>query len=428
MKGIEFTEMDIEKLIVIQSVIDGKRTGKEASNKLNLSERQIWRLVKKVKNSGVEGIKHGNRFIHQPRFITFEFKEHIKNLKLSDDYCDANFKHFQELIEEHENIKISYTSLYKILTEYGIKSKKKHKDRKTHRQRKRKAHEGDLVQADGTPFDWFKDGHMYSIHGFIDDATGKVLGAYMCEHECLLGYLEVLRQMLKNYGIPKCLYPDKFSVFFPAKGQKITIEEQLQGKEKPTTQFKRIIDVLGIDMFAASTSQAKGRIERLWNTFQDRLVTEFKLNKIKTIDEANEFLKTYIKKYNKQFAVKAKNEESNFVPVPSYIDLDLLLAIKITRKIDSSGSFTIKNKRFQILNNNIMPKSKINIYISKKIGIIAEHNNTKYKVICSDNLPSKYSSISMNEFYKEHYQELYSFALSLLTYDAKEKEPLLVTS
>ena len=181
-------------------------------------------------------------------------------------------------------------------------------------------------------------------------------------------------------------------------------------------------------MFAASTSQAKGRIERLWNTFQDRLITEFKINKIETITEANEFLKSYIKKYNKRFAVKAKNEESNFVPVPSYIDLDLLLAIKITRKIDSSGSFTIKNKKFQILNNNIMPKSTINIYISKKIGIIAEHNNTKYKVICSDNLPSKYSSISMNEFYKEHYQDLYSFALSLLTYDAKEKEPLLVTS
>ena len=428
MKGINFTDMDIKKLIVIQEVIDGKKTGKQASDKLNLSERQIWRIVSNVKKKGNIGIKHGNCFNKKPRFITDALKKKIKNLKLSDDYCDTNFTHFQELLEERENIKISYTSLYKILTENGIKSKKKHKDRKTHRQRRRKQHAGELVQADGTPFDWFKDGNMYSIHGFIDDATGKVLGAYMCEHECLLGYLEVLRQMLKNYGIPKCLYPDKFSVFFPAKGQKITIEEQLQGKEKPTTQFKRIIDVLGIDMFAASTSQAKGRIERLWNTFQDRLVTEFKLNKIKRIDEANEFLKTYIKKYNKQFAVKAKNEESNFVPVPSYIDLDLLLAIKITRKIDSSGSFTIKNKRFQILNNNIMPKSKINIYISKKIGIIAEHNNTKYKVICSDNLPSKYSSISMNEFYKEHYQELYSFALSLLTYDAKEKEPLLVTS
>lgn len=428
MKGIEFTEMDIEKLIVIQSVIDGKRTGKEASNKLGLSERQIWRLVKKVKDKGIEGIKHGNCFNKQPKFITDEFKEYIKNLKLSDDYCDTNFKHFQELLEERENIKISYTSLYKILTEYGIKSKKKHKDRKTHRQRKRKSHEGDLVQADGTPFDWFKNGHMYSIHGFIDDATGKVLGAYMCEHECLLGYLEILRQMLKDYGIPKCLYPDKFSVFFPTKGQKLTLEEQLEGKEKPTTQFKRIIDILGIDMFAASTSQAKGRIERLWNTFQDRLVTEFKLAKIKTIDEANEFLKTYIKKYNKKFAITAESSESNFVPVPDYIDLDLLLSIKITRKIDNSGSFTIQNKRFQILNNNIMPNSKINVYISKKIGIIAEHNNTKYKVICSDNLPNTYSTLSMNKFYQEHYQELYSFALNLLSYNAKEKEPILVTS
>lgn len=112
--------------------------------------------------------------------------------------------------------------------------------------------------------------------------------------------------------------------------------------------------------------------------------------------------------------------------MPSYIDLDLLLSIKLTRKIDSSRSFTIKNKKFQILNNNIMPKSKINIYISKKIGIIAEHNNTKYKVIYSDNLPSKYSSLSMNEFYKEHYQELYSFALSLLTYNTKENEPILI--
>ena len=238
----------------------------------------------------MKGIKHGNCFIRQPRFITYAFKEKIKNLKLSEDYCDTNFTHFQELLEERENIKIYYTSLYSILTEYGIKSKKKHKDRKTHRQRKRKSHEGDLVQADGTPFDWFKDGNKYSIHGFIDDATGKVLGAYMCEHECLLGYLEVLRQMLENYGIPKCLYPDKFSVFFTNKGQKLTVEEQLQGKSEPTTQLKRIIDVLGIDMFAASTSQAKGRIERLWNTFQDRLITEFKLANVTSIIKSSTLL------------------------------------------------------------------------------------------------------------------------------------------
>ena len=111
MKGIKFTEMDIEKLIVIQSVIDGKRTGKQASDKLGLSERQVWRLVNKVRNNGIQGIKHGNCFIKQPRFITKEFKENIRELKLSDDYCDTNFTHFRELLEERENIKISYTSL-----------------------------------------------------------------------------------------------------------------------------------------------------------------------------------------------------------------------------------------------------------------------------------------------------------------------------
>lgn len=428
MKGINFTDMDIKKLIVIQEVIDGKKTGKQASDKLNLSERQIWRIVANVKNKGAVGIKHGNCFTQKPHFITDEFKKKIMDLKLSENYCDTNFTHFKELLEERENIKISYTSLYKILTENGIKSKKKHRDKKTHRQRKRKQHTGELVQADGTPFDWFKDGHMYSIHGFIDDATGQVLGAYMCENECLLGYLEVLRQMLTNFGIPQCLYPDKFSVFFPAKKQKLTIEEQLQGKTEPTTQFKRIIDVLGINMFPASTSQAKGRIERLWETFQDRLVTEFKLANIKTIEQANTFLKSYIKKYNKKFSIKPANEESYFVPVPNYLNLDLLLSIKLTRCIDASGSFTIRNKKFQILDNKIMPKSKVNIYISQKIGIIAEHNNTKYNVICSDNLPSVYKNKTADKFFQEHCQEVLSFALSLLVYNAKEKEPLLVSS
>lgn len=428
MKGNEFTDMDIKKLIVIQEVIDGKKTGKQASQKLNLSERQIWRLVAKVKQNGNVGIKHGNCFNRRARFITEDFKNKIINLKVSYKYCDANFKHFQELLEERENIKLSYTSVYKILTEKGIKSKKKHRDRKTHRQRKRKKHEGELVQADDTPFDWFQDGHMYSIHGFVDDATGKILGAYMCEHECLLGYLEVLRQMLTDYGIPQCLYPDKFSVFFPARAQKLTIEEQLEGKTKPTTQFKRIIDVLGIDMFPASTSQAKGRVERLWETFQDRLVTEFKLANVKTIEQANIFLRDYIKKYNKKFSVEPESNESYFEPVPSYLDLDYLLSIKLTRCIDASGSFTIKNKKFQILDNKIIPKTKINIYMSQKIGIIAEHNNTKYKVICSDNLPNTYSNKTADKFFKEHSQELYAFALSLLTYNAKENEPVLTSS
>ena len=131
-------------------------------------------------------------------------------------------------MEERENIKLSYSTVYNILRKNGFTSKNSHKDRITHRRRKRKEHEGDLVQADGTPFDWFENGKMHSIHGFIDDATGKILALYMMDNECLLGYLESLRYMLKNFGIPKVIYPDKYSVFFPAKKQKLTIEEELE--------------------------------------------------------------------------------------------------------------------------------------------------------------------------------------------------------
>ena len=428
MKGSYYTKMELQKLNIIQSVIDGKRTGKEAAKSLNISERQVWRIVNKVKNEGEIGIKHKNQFKKPAHTIPDELKYRIIELKLSYDYCDTNFSHFRELLEERENIIISYTALYNILTENGIKSKKKHKNRKIHRRRKRKDYEGELVQADGTPFDWFQDGNMYSIHGFIDDATGKVLGLYMCEHECLLGYLEATRQMLTNYGSPKCIYPDKYSVFFPAKSQKTTVDEQLEGKEKPTTQFGRIMDFLGIEMFPASTSQAKGRIERLWETLQDRLITEFKINNIKTIEEANEFLPKYIKKYNKRFAIEPAKYDSKFVPIPKYINLDLLLTSKLTRVIDNSGTFTIKGKKFQILNNKILPGVKVDIYMSKKIGIIVEHNNTQYKVVCADNLPSKYSTLNLNQFYKEHSLELHAFVEEMLSYNAKQYEPLLTTS
>lgn len=428
MKGSYYTTMEIKQLNIIQSVIDGKRTGKEAAHALKISERQVWRKVKSIKDNGDIGIKHGNTFRKPKNSISDELINKIINLKLSNDYCDTNFTHFKELLEERENIVISYTPLYNILTNAGINSKKKHKDRKIHRRRKRKEHEGDLVQADGTPFDWFNDGNMYSIHGFIDDATGKVLGLYMCEHECLLGYLEVTRQMLTNYGSPKCLYPDKYSVFFPTISQKVTIEEELEGKEKPTTQFGRIMDFLGIEMFPASTSQAKGRIERLWETLQDRLITEFKLNNITTIDQANEFLPKYIKKYNKRFAVEPKNQESKFIKIPSYVNLDLLLTSKFTRVIDSSGTFTIKNKKFQILDNKILPNVKVDIYMSKKIGIIVEHNNTQYKVVCAENVPNKYSSLNLTKFCKDHSLEVNEFVENMLTYNAKQYEPLLVTS
>lgn len=306
--------------------------------------------------------------------------------------------------------------------------KNSHKDRRTHRRRKRRENEGDLVQADGTPFDWFENGKMYSIHGFIDDATGKILGLYMMQNECLLGYLESLRYMLKNHGIPKVIYPDKYSVFFPAKNQKLTIEEELEGKKTPTTQFMNIISTLGIVMYPASTSQAKGRVERLWRTLQDRLITEFRINNIKNIEQANDFFEKFIPRYNDKFAVLPASNVSHFSKVPDYINLDLLLCAKLTRVIDNAGSFTIQGERFQIIDNKILPNVKVDIYMSKKIGIIVVHDNTEYKVIHGTDVPSKYSTITAKKLYQENNAKVVEFATSMLTYDSKTNEPLLTST
>ena len=204
----------------------------------------------------------------------------------------------------------------------------------------------------------------------------------MCKNECLLGYLEVLRQTLENYGIPISLYPDKYSVFFPPKkvDDHITIEEQLSGREKGITQFGRIVEELGIEMFPASSPQAKGRIERLWETLQSRLVTEFRINHITTMKDANEFLRSYITKYNSQFCISATNAKSVYLKLPKRYDLDELLCVRFERTIDNAGVFSINNSKFQILDKNLPPKTKIQVYLSQKIGMRVKANNKNYDV------------------------------------------------
>lgn len=239
-----------------------------------------------------------------------------------------------------------------------------------------------MLQADGTPFEWFENGEKFSLHGFVDDATGKITGLYMCKNECLLGYLEVLRQTLENFGIPISLYPDKYSVFFPPKkiSDHLTIEEQLNGRQKGITQFGRIVEELGIEMFPASSPQAKGRIERLWETLQSRLVTEFRINKISNLENANNFLPQFVIKYNSKFAVETISNSSVFLKLPKRYNLDELLCVRFERTIDNAGVFSINNSQFQVLDRTLPPKTKIQIYLSERIGIRVKANGKLYDV------------------------------------------------
>ena len=165
---------DLKRATLIEACIKGQCTVKQVATALGLSELRVKQIKKEVKENGVKSIQHGNRGRKPKNTIPDETKKKILELRSSYEYEISNFKHFQELLKERENIDISYSALYNILKKAGIKSPKKHRKAKLHHRRKRKAAEGMMLQADGTPFEWFGSKEKYSLHGFVDDATGKI--------------------------------------------------------------------------------------------------------------------------------------------------------------------------------------------------------------------------------------------------------------
>src|SRR5699024_11011441 len=277
------TQQEISRLRVINQTIDRVITVKEAAELIDLSERQVLRLKKGVLEEGPSFIIHKNRGRKPKHATAVEIQNEIIELKKAK-YQEANFMHFQELLEEHEGISVSYPTVYRILTKAGFKSPKKHRRRKTHHRRKRKPQKGMLVQIDASPHEWIIGGNSFDLHGAIDDATGEIVALYFTPNECMQGYFEIVRQIVLNHGIPTSLYCDRHSIFISPNEGKLTIEDQLEGKTVNLTQFGRAMDELGINIIPAGSPQAKGRIERLWGTLQSRLPVEFKIRDISTME------------------------------------------------------------------------------------------------------------------------------------------------
>jgi len=227
---------------------------------------------------------------------------------------------------------------------------------------------------DATPFKWFGGNAKYALHGGIDDAKGEITGAYMTKNECLHGYFETMRQTIENFGVPVSAYTDRHCIFRSQKADRLTVEDQLAGKLANDTQFGRAMRELGVNMIFARSAQAKGRIERLWETLQSRLVIEFRIRDIKTIHEANEFLTEYIPKFNEQFAVTPEKTESAYCPLSTELNLDHILCVKETRTTDNGGVFSFYNKSFLITNGNIPRKSKVDVIASATKGLIVLYN------------------------------------------------------
>jgi hypothetical protein len=218
-------------------------------------------------------------------------------------YAGCNTQHFTELLAEREGIELSRSTVRRFLIGGAVSRPRKRKAPKHRSRRERYPQEGMLAQMDGSWHDWLEGrGPWMTLVGAIDDATGKVLHALFREHEDTQGYFELVERVVSDHGIPMAVYRDGHAVFEPPEHEPMTLEEQLEGK-RAITQFGRLLEELNVTSIRSRSPQARGRIERLWGTLQDRLVSELRLAGVSTASEANEVLWRYLPAHNQKFAV-----------------------------------------------------------------------------------------------------------------------------
>lgn len=377
------SKKQLDRYDIISKTNAGYITVKEAAEALGLSQRQVQRLKKKVREMGAAGVIHKNSFHSPANKLPAEVVQEIIRLKKTELYQDANFNHFRELLAEHHGIELSYASLYQHLKQADIHSPKTRRRFKVHRRRKRRSQAGMLLQVDATPFAWFKgDRKQYSLHGAIDDATGQITSLYLCKNECLHGYFEMLRRTIENYGIPVSIYADRHTIFQSPNREKALIDSKIKVND---TQLGRALKELSVGLIAARTPQAKGRVERLWQTLQGRLPIEFALRDINTIDDANHFLSTYIYLFNSEFAVEPEGTQSMFAAKEKTQNLDDILCVKEKRTIDSGGVFSYGGKSFKVHETVdvgiIPPHTRVNILVSSAFGLKVEYRNIFFDVL-----------------------------------------------
>lgn len=315
----------------------------EAARTLGISERQCYRIKARVKKAGAKGVVHGNRGRPCQCKIEDKVVKRIVELALGK-YQGFNDHHLTEKLKEQESISLSREKVRCVLRAEGIRSPKKRRGLKHRSRRERRAAEGMMLQVDGSPHDWLQGrGPRLCLIGAIDDATSKVMGAFFVEAESSWGYFKLFSAVFKAHGVSQSIYTDRHSVFWT--DRQPTVEEQLINK-KPTTEVGRALEELGVTLILANSPQAKGRIERLWNTFQDRLVSELRLAKAKTLEQAQAALERYLPEHNRKFAKPAK-ALSAWRKV-SALQIDTALCFKHQRTVAKDNTISFEATMLQI--------------------------------------------------------------------------------
>jgi transposase len=337
------SQRDLKRLHVIRKAIDKRLRQHEAAELLALSQRQIRRLVKRIREESDKGIVHRLRGKASHRAIDAATKHRILAL-CRDSYAGFNPTFASEKLFEREKITISRETLRQWFIAEGIAYQKR--KARPHRQwRVRKAHCGQMVQIDGSHHDWFEGRRARCVlMGYIDDATSRVFARFY-EYEGTMPAMSSFKYYCLKYGLPQSLYLDRHPTY---KGYKTpSIEDELFNRQV-LSQFGIALEALGVYLIHAQSAPAKGRIERLFKTLQDRLVKEMRLRDIRSIPEANKFLGWYLPLFNRKFGVVASQSEDLHRPLPDDIELDKILTIKTERALRNDFTVVHEGKLYQI--------------------------------------------------------------------------------
>lgn len=386
---ITLTKAEMKKILVIEKVIHRHLAVKEAAEMLELSTRQVLRLKKRYLTEGPQGIAHKNRGRKPAHALPEAVKDQVAQL-YSKTYYDSNNTHYSELLEEHEAIKISPSSVRRILLDKSLKQNNPRRRKKSHQPRDRKAQAGMLWQIDASPHAWLENrGPELTLLGAIDDATGQVVSAVFRPTETQEGYFSVMHQAIEVNGIPLALYSDRHTIFRSPK-EKLTLEQELAGEAVPLSQFGKAMAELQITHIKAQTPEAKGRIERLWGTFQDRLIIELRLLGVSTLDEANRALPALIAKHNVKFAVKPKEEASAYRPLDDSMDLNYIFTVREHRQIGPGQTLSYGGKLYTLADNTekgFQPRTLVEVRETPQGEVVIYHQGKAIALRQTERLP-----------------------------------------
>ena len=359
---------------LIHKVREKRISQMKASELLNISDRHFRRLWKAYKETGAEGLISKKRGAPSNNRFPEELYHTVIGL-IKRHYIDFGPTLANEKLYENHNIKVSTETLRQWMIKAELWSKKKRRKLKLHQSRLRRSCKGELIQVDGSPHDWFEGrGAKCCLLGFIDDATSDIMHLQFVSSESTLSYFYAINEYLIKYGKPISFYTDRLSVF--------RVNNDKEGYRKPgLTQVGRALKELGIELICANSPQAKGRIERLFLTLQDRLVKEFRLRNISTIEEANAYLPKYINKHNQKYGISPKKNEDMHKKT-SKEEIEKALRYKDERILSKNLEICYCNRILQIQTERpsyAMRRAKVYVTESLKGKIEIEYQGKKLK-------------------------------------------------